>query len=33
MRDHKGNVIAVWFPSYADCVSWGRRNVTVWLLD
>ena len=29
----KGNVIDVWFPSYADCVSWGRRNVTVWLLD
>ena len=29
----KGNVIDVWFPSYSDCVSWGRRNVTVWLLD
>ena len=29
----KGNVIDVWFPSYADCVTWGRRNVTVWLLD
>ena len=29
----KGNVIDVWFPSYADCVVWGRRNVTCWLLD
>ena len=28
-----GNVIDVWFPSYGECVSWGRRNVTVWLLD
>ena len=28
-----GNVIDVWFPSYGECVVWGRRNVTVWLLD
>lgn len=28
-----GNVIDVWFPSYSDCVVWGRRNVTCWLLD
>lgn len=31
--DMTGNVIDVWFPSYSDCVVWGRRNVTCWLLD
>ena len=29
----KGNVIDVWYPTYADCVVWGRRDVTCWLLD
>ena len=29
----KGNVVDVWYPTYADCVAWGRRNVTCWLLD
>ena len=29
----KGNVIDVWYPTYADCVVWGRRNVTCWILD
>lgn len=29
----KGNVVDLWFPTYADCVVWGRRNVTCWLLD
>lgn len=29
----KNNIIDLWFPSYADCVRWGRRNVTVYILD
>ena len=29
----KGNIIDLWMPSYADCVSWGRRNVDCWILD
>ena len=29
----KGNIVDLWFPSYADCRSWGRRNVTVYILD
>lgn len=29
----KGYKVDLWFPSYADCVSWGRRNVYTWVLD
>ncbi len=29
----KGYTLDLWFPSYADCVSWGRRNVYAWVLD
>ena len=29
----KGNIVDLWFPSKADCYSWGRRNVTVYILD
>ena len=29
----KGNIVDVWFPTKADCYSWGRRNVTVYILD
>ena len=29
----KGNIVDLWFPSFADCRSWGRRNVTVYILD
>ena len=29
----KNNIIDLWFPSYADCARWGRRNVTVYILD
>ena len=29
----KGNIVDLWFPSYADCRSWGRRAVTVYILD
>ena len=29
----KGNIVDVWFPTYADCVRWGRRNVSVYILD
>ena len=29
----KGNIVDLWFPTYADCRSWGRRNVTVYILD
>lgn len=28
----KGNVIDVWYPTYADCARWGRRNVTCYVL-
>ena len=29
----KGNIVDLWFPTYADCARWGRRNVTVYILD
>lgn len=29
----KGNIVDLWFPTYGDCRSWGRRNVTVYILD
>ncbi len=29
----KGNIVDVWFPTYADCVRWGRRTVQVYILD
>lgn len=28
----RGNVVDLWFPTYNDCRSWGRRNVTVYIL-
>lgn len=28
-----GYTLDLWFPSYSDCVSWGRRNVYAWILD
>ena len=28
----KGNIIDVWYPTYADCARWGRRNVTGYIL-
>ena len=27
----KGNIIDVWFPSYGQCRSWGRRTVTIYI--
>ena len=29
----KGHIIDVWFPTYGDCVPWGRRNVTCYILQ
>lgn len=29
----KGNIIDLWFPTYGDCVRWGRRNVTCYILQ
>ncbi len=29
----KGNIVDLWFPSKGDCYNWGRRNVTVYILD
>ena len=29
----KGNIIDVWFPTYGDCVPWGRRDVTCYILQ
>ncbi|MGX7197168.1 3D domain-containing protein [Enterococcus olivae] len=29
----KGNIVDVHFPTYAQCVQWGRRQVTVTILD
>ncbi len=29
----KGNIVDLWFPTKTDCYSWGRRNVTVYILD
>ncbi|MHB0976907.1 MAG: 3D domain-containing protein [Candidatus Aquicultorales bacterium] len=28
-----GNIIDVWLPSYEQCIQWGRRWVTVEILD
>ena len=28
----KGNIIDLWFPDYATCCKWGRRDVTVYIL-
>ncbi|MFL5960760.1 MAG: 3D domain-containing protein [Gaiellaceae bacterium] len=25
----RGQVIDLWFPTYADCAAWGRRTVTI----
>jgi 3D (Asp-Asp-Asp) domain-containing protein len=25
----KGNVIDLWYPTYAECAAWGRRTVTI----
>jgi peptidoglycan DL-endopeptidase CwlO len=25
----RGNVIDLWFPTYAECAAWGRRTVTI----
>ncbi len=29
----KGHIIDLWFPTYADCVSWGRRDITCYILQ
>lgn len=29
----KGNIIDVHFPTYEQCIQWGRRTVTVTILD
>ena len=29
----KGNIIDLYMDSYVDCINWGRRNVTVYILD
>lgn len=29
----KGNIIDLWFPDLGTCLSWGRRAVTVYILD
>lgn len=29
----KGNIIDLWFPTLAECIRWGRRDVTCWVLD
>ena len=28
----KGNIVDLWFPTKGDCYSWGRRNVSVYIL-
>jgi 3D (Asp-Asp-Asp) domain-containing protein len=25
----RGNIIDLWFPTYAECAGWGRRTVTI----
>lgn len=27
----KGNIIDVWFPTYSQCRSWGRRTVDIYI--
>lgn len=29
----QGNIIDLYMDSYDDCINWGRRNVTVYILD
>ena len=29
----RGNIIDLYMDSYTDCINWGRRNVTVYILD
>ena len=29
----KGNIIDLYMDSYVDCINWGRRNVTIYILD
>ncbi|MBQ6536203.1 MAG: hypothetical protein IJI40_05440, partial [Firmicutes bacterium] len=29
----QGNIIDLYMDSYTDCINWGRRNVTVYILD
>lgn len=29
----KGHIIDLWFPTYDDCVPWGRRDVTCYILQ
>lgn len=29
----KGNIIDIHFPTYEQCVAWGRRTVTVTILS
>lgn len=29
----KGHIIDLWFPTYEDCVPWGRRDVTCYILE
>ena len=29
----KGHIIDVWFPTYGDCVPWGRRDVACYILQ
>lgn len=29
----KGHIVDVWFPTKADCYSWGRRNCICYILD
>ena len=29
----KGRIIDLWFPTYWDCVPWGRRDVTCYILQ
>ena len=25
----RGNIIDLWYPTYAECAAWGRRTVTI----
>ena len=29
----KGNIIDLWYPTYADCARWGRRDVVCYILQ
>ena len=28
----EGRIIDVWLPSHQECITWGRKNVTVYVL-